>query len=96
MKNFYTYIITNERHTTLYTGVTNDIARRMYEHKHGTNKGFSKTYNLHVLVYVEHHDNELAAIMREKSLKGKTRAKKIALINEQNPTWEDLSPEESF
>ena len=96
MKNFYTYIITNERHTTLYIGVTNDIARRMYEHKHGINKGFSKQYHLHILVYLEHHDNELAAITREKALKGKTRAKKLALINEQNPEWTDLSPKESF
>ncbi len=96
MKNFYTYIITNDRRTTLYVGVTNNIARRMYEHKHGLCDGFSKRYNLHRLVLVEHHDNERAAIEREKSLKGKSRAKKIALIEEQNPDWDDLSPEESF
>ena len=96
MKNFYTYIITNDRKTTLYVGITNNIARRMYEHKHGLYEGFSKRYNLHRLVFVEHHDNERAAIEREKSLKGKSRAKKIALIEEQNPNWDDLSPEESF
>ena len=96
MKNFYTYIITNDRKTTLYVGVTNNIARRMYEHKHGLIEGFSKRYNLHRLIFVEHHDNERAAIEREKSLKGKSHAKKIALIEEQNPSWDDLSPEESF
>ncbi len=96
MKNFYTYILTNVRRTTLYVGVTNDIARRMYEHKHGTCEGFSKRYHLDRLVYAERHDNECAAIEREKSLKGKTRAKKIALIEEQNPSWEDLSPQEAF
>ena len=96
MKNFYTYIITNDRKTTLYVGVTNDIARRMYEHKHGCYEGFSKRYHLHRLVLLEVHDNERAAIEREKTLKGKTRAKKIALIEEQNPTWSDLSPDASF
>ena len=82
MKTFYTYIITNDRKTTLYVGVTNNIGRRRY--------------NLHRLVLLEVHDNERAAIAREKALKGKTRAKKIALIEEQNPAWSDLSPEESF
>ena len=96
MKNFYTYIITNESHTTLYIGVTNDIARRMYEHKHELNDGFSKRYHLHYLVLLERHDNERAAIEREKSLKGKSRAKKIELIKETNPEWRDLSPQESF
>ena len=96
MEDYYTYIITNERRTTLYVGVTNDIARRMYEHKHGINKGFSKRYNLHTLVYMEHHDSAKAAIAREKYLKGKTREKKEALIDQYNPEWKDLSPEEAF
>ncbi len=96
MKNFYTYIITNSKHRPFYVGVTNDIARRMYEHKHELYDGFSKRYHLHLLMYVEHHDNERAAIEREKALKGKTRDKKIALIESINPKWEDLSPEESF
>ena len=76
--------------------MTNDIARRMYEHKHGLYDGYSRQYHLHLLVCVEHHDNERAAIEREKSLKGKLREKKIALIEAMNPNWEDLSPEESF
>ena len=96
MKNFYTYIITNERKTTLYVGVTNNIARRMYEHKHGINDGFSKRYNLHILVYVEQYPDAETAIAREKYLKGKSRKKKEELIDFQNPKWEDLSPEESF
>jgi len=90
MKNMYVYIITNKTNTTLYVGVTNDLIRRIYEHKHHLLKGFSDRYNLEKLVYYECFDNELNAIQREKTLKKYKRDWKIKLIEGLNPQWNDL------
>ena len=90
MKNFCVYILSNVA-KTLYIGMTNNLQRRMYEHKNKLVDDFSKKYNLTKLVYFEITNNVTAAIQREKQLKGWLRAKKIALIEENNPAWDDLS-----
>jgi putative endonuclease len=90
MKQYYVYIMTN-RSCTLYTGVTNDLQRRVYEHKHKLVPGFTSKYNINRLVYYEATRDIRAAIAREKQIKGWLRAKKIALIESVNPKWEDLS-----
>jgi putative endonuclease len=76
---------------TLYTGVTNNLERRIYEHKHHLVKGFTNTYNIEKLVYFEETNDIHAAISREKQIKGWLRKKKIALIESMNPGWKDLS-----
>ena len=88
---YYVYMITNKWNTVLYIGVTNDLNRRMYEHKNGVTEGFSKRYNLNKLVYFETTTDVTVAIEREKQLKGWTRVKKERLINAVNPAWKDLS-----
>jgi len=88
---YYVYILTNFNETTFYTGVTNDICRRVYEHKQHINPGFSDKYNLGKLVYCETYDLIEDAINREKQLKGWKRQWKIDLIKMQNPTFEDNS-----
>ncbi len=90
MRSFWTYIVAS-RHRTLYTGVTNDLERRVFEHKTKLVPGFSKTYNCDRLVFFEPADSPLVAIAREKQIKGWTRARKVALIEEGNPEWRDLS-----
>lgn len=90
---YYVYILTNKTNTTLYIGVTNNLERRLYEHKHKLVDGFTKKYNLHKLVYYEVTGNVYAALEREKQLKGWLRARKNALISAQNPQWRDLSEE---
>ena len=87
------YIITNKHHTTLYIGVTNNIERRMFEHKNHLVEGFSDKYNLEKLVYVESTSNVKDAIEREKQIKRWSRKKKEFLINEVNPAWKDLAAE---
>ena len=89
--NYYVYIITNKNNSVLYTGVTNDIVRRMYEHKNGIIDGFSKKYNLCKLVYCETYQDPQTAILREKQIKGWKREKKERLILTINPKWNDLS-----
>ena len=79
------------RSKTLYTGVTNDLTRRVYEHKNKMIDGFTKKYNITKLVYFEETNDILSAITREKQIKGWLRSKKIALIGSVNPKWEDLS-----
>jgi putative endonuclease len=79
------------RSKTLYTGVTNDLVRRVYEHKNKQIGGFTKKYNIEKLVYFEVTNDILSAIKREKQIKGWLRKKKIALIESVNPLWEDLS-----
>jgi len=91
MRNYYVYMITNTHNTVLYTGVSNDLERRLYEHRHKLTRGFSARYNLHKLVYVEVTADVGAAISREKQIKGWVRARKNALVNESNPLWLDLS-----
>jgi putative endonuclease len=87
---YYVYIMTNRSVTTLYTGVTNDLERRVYEHKHGLVNGFTKRYNVTRLVYYEATDDVRSAIEREKQLKGWLRQRKVALIESVNPGWRDL------
>ena len=92
MKQYYVYIMTN-RSRTLYIGVTNNLQRRMYEHKHHLMAGFTSKYDLTRLVYFEETSDVNIAIAREKQIKGWLRAKKVALIESMNPDWRDLSEE---
>ena len=85
-KQSYIYIMTNYNKTTLYIGVTNNLVRKIYEHKHKLVDGFTKRYNLTILVYYEVFDNIENAIIREKQLKAGSRQKKIDLINSLNPS----------
>ena len=91
-RQYYVYILAN-RTRRLYTGVTNDLQRRIYEHKHHLNEGFTKRYNIDRLVYYETTPDVKAAIARERQIKGRLRARKIALIESTNPEWKDLSAE---
>jgi putative endonuclease len=91
MKTYYVYILASKRNGTLYTGITNDLARRVYEHKSGLIKGFTKKYSVNKLVYFESTNNVHAAILREKRLKKWKRQWKIELIEKLNPAWRDLS-----
>ncbi|WP_367606440.1 GIY-YIG nuclease family protein [Legionella sp. W05-934-2] len=84
------YIMANKRNGTIYTGVTNDLTRRVFEHKYANIGGFTKKYGCKYLVYYELADDIMSAITREKQLKGGSRQKKIALIESVNPFWEDL------
>ena len=87
---YYIYILTNRNNNVLYTGVTNNLIRRISEHKNKLSKGFTKKYNVTKLVYYEVYDNIIDAIKREKQIKGGSRLKKIELINKYNQDWEDL------
>jgi putative endonuclease len=89
-RHFYIYIITNQRNTVLYTGVTNNLIRRILEHKKKINKGFTSRYNCNKLVYYETYDNPNDAIAREKQIKAGSRKRKIKLIESKNPNWRDL------
>lgn len=89
-KAYYVYIMTNKSRR-LYTGVTNNLERRVYEHKHKLLPGFTSKYNITKLVFFEAGDDISVAIAREKQIKGWLRAKKIALIESMNPEWKDLS-----
>ena len=94
-RHYYVYIITNTWNTTLYIGVTNNLLRRIQEHKSGANKSFSKRYHLTKLVYYEETGDVRVAIEREKQLKRWHREWKMNLIKQQNPTFRDLSMERS-
>lgn len=89
-KQSFIYILANFEQTTLYTGVTNDLVRRIFEHKNKLVGGFSSKYNLTRLVYYEVFEDIASAILREKQIKGGSRKKKLKLINDFNPQWEDL------
>ncbi len=89
-RHYYVYIMTNKKNTVLYTGVTNNLRRRVYEHKEKLIKGFTKKYNITKLVYCEVFDRIGDAIIREKQIKGGSRQKKIDLINSINKDWQDL------
>ena len=86
----YVYILTNKYHTVLYTGVTANLKKRIWEHKQKLVEGFSKKYNLTELVFAEEHLIIMSAIQREKQIKGWLRQKKIDLINTINSGWKDL------
>jgi putative endonuclease len=92
-KQYCVYILTNSRHTVLYTGVTNNLERRLSEHKGKIGSAFTKKYNVDQLVYFECGDDVGAAIFREKQIKAGSRQDKIDLINSINPEWKDLSKE---
>ncbi|MCW5878560.1 MAG: GIY-YIG nuclease family protein [Anaerolineales bacterium] len=87
------YIMTNVRHSVLYTGVTNDLSRRVLEHKSKGSNGFTARYNVDKLVYYEVTDDIETAILREKQIKAGSRQKKLDLIHSVNPNWRDLAKE---
>jgi putative endonuclease len=93
MRTYYIYILASKRNGTLYVGFTNNLKRRIYEHKNGIIGGFTKKYSVNNLVYFEESSDVHAAIRREKQIKGWRRDKKIALIESTNPDWKDLSKE---
>ena len=88
---YYVYILSNWCDSVLYIGVTNNLQRRLYEHRNHLVKGFTQQYNVDKLVYFENTGDIRVALEREKQLKGWTRAKKNALIQKTNPNWKDLS-----
>lgn len=90
-KRYFVYILTNKSNKVLYTGVTNNIERRMYEHKNKLIEGFTKKYNVMKLVYFEETNDVISALEREKQLKNWHRQWKINLVKDFNPQWEDLS-----
>jgi len=89
-KHYYAYLMASGRNGTLYCGVTNDIAKRAYEHKSGTAKGFTSRYDVTQLVWFEETSDVHAAIQRAKAIKGYPRQWKINLIEANNPQWRDL------
>ena len=90
MKEFYVYILCNKRNGTLYTGVTSNLPKRIYEHKHNLVDGFTKKYSVHSLVWFERHESADEAITREKQIKKWNRKWKLELIEEKNHEWNDL------
>ena len=90
MKNYYVYILSSKRNGTLYTGITSDILKRVYEHKHGLVEGYTKKYKVHYLVWYEIHQSVESAITREKQIKKWKRNWKLQLIEKENPEWMDL------
>jgi putative endonuclease len=89
-KQYYVYIMTNKRNTVLYTGVTSNLARRVFEHKNKLIEGFTKRYNVNKLVYYEIFDDVDYALTREKQIKAGSRKKKLSLIENANKEWKDL------
>ena len=88
---YYVYMMTNSHKNLLYTGVTNDLTRRAYEHKHHLDKGsFTDKYNIEYLIYFESTSDVVAAIEREKQIKGWNRKRKDKLVASKNPNWDDL------
>lgn len=90
MKEFYVYILCNKRNGTLYTGVTSDLLKRVYEHRNNLIDGFTQKYNIHRLVWYETHESAEAAIIREKQIKKWKRVWKLELIERHNTEWNDL------
>ena len=88
--NYYVYILASKKQGTLYIGVTNDLIKRVFEHKNDLVEGFTKKYGVHQLVYFEQTGDVKSAIMREKQIKKWRRQWKIELIEEKNPEWKDL------
>ncbi len=92
-RQYYVYLLTNRSNDVLYVGVTNNLERRVFEHRNKLVEGFTKKYNLTKLVFYEVTDDIESAIRREKQLKNWRRAWKVDLVNESNPEWKDLSIE---
>jgi len=92
-KTYYVYLLTNKSNKVIYTGVTNNLERRLYEHTNKLVEGFTKKYNVHKLVYFEETSDIQAALEREKQIKGWVRIKKNNLIETMNPDWRDLCGE---
>ncbi len=92
MKQYFVYILASKRNGTLYIGVTNDLIKRLFEHRKDLTDGFTKKYQVHRLVYFEHTSDVRAAIARGKQLKNWKRQWKMELIEKENPYWEDLYP----
>jgi putative endonuclease len=92
-KDYYVYLLTNWNNNVIYVGVTNNLERRVYEHKHKLVKGFTEKYNINKLVYFEQTNDVTSAISREKEIKKWQREKKNALVIHMNPDWNDLSLE---
>ncbi|KAA3615841.1 MAG: GIY-YIG nuclease family protein [Calditrichaeota bacterium] len=90
--NYYVYILTNKTNNVLYTGVTNDLVKRVFEHKNKIIKGFTSKYNVSKLIYFEHFTSIEYAIRREKQIKGWKRFKKIDLIESVNTDWKEIDP----
>ena len=90
-KNAYVYILASKKHGTLYTGVTTNLTRRIYEHKHHLLQGFTRKYNVTRLVWYEQGEDISAAIVLEKKIKNRNRQWKIDLIERDNPNWRDLA-----
>jgi len=93
MKTYYVYILASKRNGTLYIGVSNDLIKRVYEHKNDFVPGFTSKYGVHRLVYYEQTDDARSAIEREKQLKKWNRKWKLELIEKTNPNWKDLYDE---
>ncbi|MHB8154837.1 MAG: GIY-YIG nuclease family protein [Candidatus Omnitrophota bacterium] len=93
VKRGYIYLLTNKTNTVIYTGVTSNLQKRLYEHKQDLVKGFTGKYNVHKLVYYEVFDSIVDAIVREKQIKGGSRRKKVDLIKSFNPEFKDLYEE---
>jgi putative endonuclease len=89
----YVYLLASQKNGTLYTGVTSDLIKRVWQHKNDVVGGFSKKYNIHLLVWYEVHDEIGSAIVREKQIKEWKRLWKLELIEKSNPTWNDLYSE---
>ena len=90
MSDYWVYLLTNKPRSTLYVGVTNDLVRRVFEHREGLVKGFTARYGLKMLVYFERYDLPSAAIQREKNIKHWSRLWKLQLVESLNPQWRDL------
>lgn len=93
MRLYFVYIMTNKYNKVLYTGITSQLKKRVYQHKNKLVEGFSKKYNVNKLVYFERFERAEQAIKREKQIKNLVRRKKIELINKFNPDWKDLYQE---
>lgn len=93
MESFFVYIMTNKHNRVLYTGVTKDLLRRVYEHGENLHEGFTSRYKVAKLVYFEIHSDPYTAIEREKQIKSGSRERKIMLVEKANPEWRDLNPE---
>ncbi|MBP7217023.1 MAG: GIY-YIG nuclease family protein [Candidatus Omnitrophica bacterium] len=89
-KTYYVYLLTNRNNSVIYVGVTNDLKRRIFEHRNGFTYGFTKKYHVHKLVYYEVFEEIEQAILREKQIKGGSRDKKVSLIEKNNPLWNEL------